>query len=113
MNLTTRELDLKLKLNEYERLDGNIKEKLWKHAKILFVFSKKHDNVILFQKLKYILVKCTSNNRNKKTVILLVRENNKWLIRYINNDGIMIRKYSKWWRVSEYLGGLKWITIMK
>ena len=55
MNLTTRELDLKLKLNEYERLDGNIKEKLWKHAKILFVFSKKHDNVILFQKLKYIL----------------------------------------------------------
>ena len=45
---------------------------------------------------------------NKTTGILLVRENNKWLIKYINNNGIIVRNYiTNEEQVSEYLGGLK------
>ena len=45
---------------------------------------------------------------------LLVRENNKWLIKYIKNNGIIVRNYiSNEEQVSECLGWLKWITIMK
>ena len=45
---------------------------------------------------------------NKTTGILLVRKNNNWLIKYVNNDGILVRNYiTSDERVSEYLGGLK------
>jgi hypothetical protein len=41
-------------------------------------------------------------------VILLVRENNKWLIKYINNNGILVRNYiTSDEQVGKYLGGLK------
>ena len=43
--------------------------------------------------INYIDANLKKDFHNKTTVILLVRKNNKWLIKYINNDGIMIRKY--------------------
>ena len=43
--------------------------------------------------MNYVDVNLKKDFHNKTTVILLVRKNNKWLIKYINNDGIMIRKY--------------------
>ena len=58
--------------------------------------------------MNYVDVNLKKDFHNKTTGILLVRENNKWLIKYINNDGIMIRKYiTSDEQVSEYLGGLK------
>ena len=30
---------------------------------------------------------------NKTTGVLLVRENNKWLIKYINNNDIVVREF--------------------
>ena len=43
--------------------------------------------------MNYIDANLKKDFHNKTTGILLVRENNKWLIKYINNDGIKIRKY--------------------
>ena len=43
--------------------------------------------------MNYVDINLKRDFHNKTTGILLVRENNKWLIKYINNDGIMIRKY--------------------
>ena len=43
--------------------------------------------------MNYIDANLKKDFHNKTTGILLVREDNKWLIKYINNDGIMIRKY--------------------
>ena len=43
--------------------------------------------------MNYIDANLKKDFHNKTTGILLIRENNKWLIKYINNDGIMIRKY--------------------
>ncbi|HBP13178.1 MAG TPA: hypothetical protein DD613_03845 [Firmicutes bacterium] len=43
--------------------------------------------------MNYVDVNLKKDFHNKTTGILLVRENNKWLIKYINNDGIKIRKY--------------------
>ena len=58
--------------------------------------------------INYIDVNLKKDFHNKTTGILLVRENNKWLIKYINNDGIKVRKYiTSDEQVSEYLGGLK------
>ena len=58
--------------------------------------------------MNYVDANIKKDFHNKTTGILLVRENNRWLIKYINNDGIMIRKYiTSDERVSEYLGGLK------
>ena len=188
MNLTTRELDLKLKSKEYERLDSKIKEKLVKQEEVSVrdkipdpivlegleykerltekmvqkwidenptLFCKSlgegysyiesqykikigsnynYIDVLLFNTidLNYVVVeiKVTELKKehigqietymnyvdanlkkdfhNKTTGILLVRENNKWLIKYINNDGIIIRKYiTSDERVGECLGGLR------
>ena len=188
MNLTTRELDLKLKSKEYERLDSKIKEKLVKQEEVSVkdkipdpivlegleykerltekivqkwidenptLFCKSlgegysyiesqykikigsnynYIDVLLFNTidLNYVVVeiKVTELKKehigqietymnyvdanlkkdfhNKTTGILLVRENNKWLIKYINNDGILVRKYiTREEQVGEYLGGLK------
>ena len=173
MNLTTRELDLKLKSKEYERLDSKIKEKLVKQEevsvkdkipdpivlegleykekltekivqkwidenpasfcealgegysyiksqyKIKIGSNYNYIDVLLFNVIdmncvvveikvtelkkehigqietymNYVDVNLKKDFHNKTTVILLVRKNNKWLIKYINNDGIMIRKY--------------------
>ena len=58
--------------------------------------------------MNYVDVNLKKDFHNKTTGILLVRENNKWLIKYINNDGILVRNYITCdERVSEYLGGLK------
>ena len=58
--------------------------------------------------INYIDANLKKDFHNKTTGILLVRENNKWLIKYINNDGILVRNYITCdERVSEYLGGLK------
>ena len=58
--------------------------------------------------MNYVDTNLKKEFHNKTTGILLVRENNKWLIKYINNDGIKIRKYiTSDEQVSEYLGGLK------
>ena len=43
--------------------------------------------------MNYVDINLKKDFHNKTTGILLVRKNNKWLIKYINNDGIMIRKY--------------------
>ncbi len=43
--------------------------------------------------MNYIDANLKKDFHNKTTGILLARENNKWLIKYINNDGIKIRKY--------------------
>ena len=188
MNLTTRELDSKLKSKEYERLDSKIKEKLVKQEEVS-VRDKIPDPIVL-EGLEYkerltekVVQKCIDENptlfckslgegysyiesqykikigsnynyidvllfntidlnyvvveikvtelkkehigqietymnyvdanlkkdfHNKTTGILLVRENNKWLIKYINNDGILVRNYiTREEQVGEYLGGLK------
>ena len=188
MNLTTRELDLKLKSKEYERLDSKIKEKLMRREdvsvrdkipdpivlegleykerlsekivqkwieenpasfcetlgegytyvksqyKIKIGSNYNYIDVLLFNTidLNYVVVeiKVTELKKehigqietymnyidanlkkdfhSKTTGILLVRENNKWLIKYINNDGILVRNYiTSDEQVSEYLGGLK------
>ena len=188
MNLTTRELDSKLKSKEYERLDSKIKEKLVKQEEVSVkdkipdpivlegleykerltekivqkwidenptLFCKSlgegysyiesqykikigsnynYIDVLLFNTidLNYVVVeiKVTELKKehigqietymnyvdanlkkefhNKTTGILLVRENNKWLIKYINNNGIIVRNYiTNEEQVSEYLGGLK------
>ena len=58
--------------------------------------------------MNYIDANLKKDFHNKTTGILLVRENNKWLIKYINNDGILVRNYiTSEEQVSEYLGGLK------
>ena len=43
--------------------------------------------------MNYVDINLKKDFHNKTTGILLVRENNKWLIKYINNDGIKVRKY--------------------
>jgi predicted nuclease of restriction endonuclease-like (RecB) superfamily len=171
MNLTTRELDLKLKSKEYERLDSKIKEKLVKQEevsvrdkipdpivlegleykerltekmvqkwidenptsfckslgegysyiesqyKIKIGSNYNYIDILLFNYISnsfvaveikvtelkkehigqietymnYIDANLKKDFHNKTTGILLVRENNKWLIKYINNDGILVR----------------------
>ncbi len=188
MNLTTRELDLKLKSKEYERLDSKIKEKLVKQEevsvrdkipdpivlegleykerltekmvqkwidenptsfckslgegysyiesqyKIKIGSNYNYIDILLFNYISnsfvaveikvtelkkehigqietymnYIDANLKKDFHNKTTGILLARENNKWLIKYINNDGILVRNYiTSDEQVSEYLGGLK------
>ena len=188
MNLTTRELDLKLKSKEYERLDSKIKEKLVKQEEVSVkdkipdpivlegleykerltekivqkwidenptLFCKSlgegysyiesqykikigsnynYIDILLFNYISnsfvvveikvtelkkehigqietymnYVDVNLKKDFHNKTTGILLVRENNKWLIKYINNNGILVRNYiTSDEQVSEYLGGLK------
>ena len=54
--------------------------------------------------MNYVDVNLKKDFHNKTTGILLVRENNKWLIKYINNDGILVRNYiTSDEQVSEYL----------
>ena len=188
MNLTTRELDLKLKSKEYERLDSKIKEKLLKQEevsvkdkipdpivlegleykerltekvvqkwidenpasfckslgegysyiesqyKIKIGSNYNYIDILLFNYISnsfvvveikvtelkkehigqietymnYVDVNLKKDFHNKATGILLVRENNKWLIKYINNNGIIVRNYiTSEEQVSECLGGLK------
>ena len=58
--------------------------------------------------MNYVDANLKKDFHNKTTGILLVRENNKWLIKYINNDGILVRNYiTSDEQVSEYLGGSK------
>ena len=58
--------------------------------------------------MNYVDTNLKKEFHNKTTGILLVRDNNKWLIKYINNDGIKVRKYiTSEEQVSECLGGLK------
>ena len=58
--------------------------------------------------MNYVDANLKKDFHNKTTGILLVRENNKWLIKYINNDGILVRNYiTREEQVGEYLGGLK------
>ena len=58
--------------------------------------------------MNYVDTNLKKEFHNKTTGILLVRDNNKWLIKYINNDGIKVRKYiTSEEQYSEYLGGLK------
>ena len=173
MNLTTRELDLKLKSKEYERLDSKIKEKLMKQEEVS-VKDKIPDPIVLegleykekltekvvqkwidenpasfckslgegysyiesqykikigsnYNYIDILLFNYISNSfvvveikvtelkkehigqietymnyvdanfkkefHNKTTGILLVRENNKWLIKYINNNDIVVREF--------------------
>ena len=55
--------------------------------------------------MNYVDVNLKKDFHNKTTGILLVRENNKWLIKYINNDGILVRNYiTSDEQVSECLG---------
>ena len=58
--------------------------------------------------MNYIDTNLKKDFHNKTTGILLVRENNRWLIKYINNGGILVRTYiTSEEQVGEYLGGLK------
>jgi hypothetical protein len=58
--------------------------------------------------MNYVDANLKKDFHNKTTGILLVRENNKWLIKYINNDGILVRNYiTSEEQVSECLGWLK------
>ena len=188
MNLTTRELDSKLKSKEYERLDSKIREKLVKQEevsvkdkipdpivlegleskerltekivqkwldenpasfcealgegysyiksqyKIKIGLNYNYIDVLLFNYISnsfivveikvtelkkehigqietymnYVDANLKKEFHNKTTGILLVRENNKWLIKYINNDGILVRNYiTSEEQVSECLGWLK------
>ena len=173
MILTTRELDLKLKSKEYERLDSKIKEKLMKQEevsvkdkipdpivlegleykekltekvvqkwidenpasfckslgegytycgsqyKIKIGANYNYIDVLLFNVMdmnyvvveikvteikkehigqiqtymNYIDINLKKEFHNKTTGILLVRENNKWLIKYINGDDVTIRNF--------------------
>ena len=173
MNLTTRELDSKLKSKEYERLDSKIKEKLMKQEEVS-VKDKIPDPIVLegleykekltekvvqkwidenpasfckslgegysyiesqykikiganYNYIDILLFNYISNSfvvveikvtelkkehigqietymnyvdanfkkefHNKTTGVLLVRENNKWLIKYINNNDIVVREF--------------------
>ena len=173
LNLTTRELDLKLKSKEYERLDSKIKEKLVKQEEVS-VKDKIPDPIVLegleykekltekvvqkwidenpasfckslgegysyiesqykikigsnYNYIDILLFNYISNSfvvveikvtelkkehigqietymnyvdanlknefHNKTTGVLLVRENNKWLIKYINNNDIVVREF--------------------
>ena len=173
MNLTTRELDLKLKSKEYERLDSKIKEKLMKQEevsvkdkipdpivlegleykekltekvvqkwidenpasfckslgegysyiesqyKIKIGSNYNYIDILLFNYISnsfvvveikvtelkkehigqietymnYVDVNLRKEFHNKTTGVLLVRENNKWLIKYVNSDNITIRNF--------------------
>ena len=174
MNLTTRELDSKLKSKEYERLDNKIKEKLVKQEEVT-VKDKIPDPIVLegleykekltekvvqkwidenpasfckslgegysyiesqykikiglnYNYIDILLFNYISNSfvvveikvtelkkehigqietymnyvdanlkkefHNKTTGILLVRENNKWLIKYIYNNDIVVREFT-------------------
>ena len=174
MNLTTRELDSKLKSKEYERLDSKIKEKLVKQEEVS-VKDKIPDPIVLegleykerltekivqkwidenptlfckslgegysyiesqykikigsnYNYIDILLFNYISNSfvvveikvtelkkehigqietymnyvdanlkkdfHNKTTGILLVRENNKWLIKYIYNNDIVVREFT-------------------
>ena len=58
--------------------------------------------------MNYIDINLKKEFHNKTTGILLVRENNKWLVKYLNSDGVTIRNYiTSEEQVSECLGGLK------
>ena len=58
--------------------------------------------------MNYVDINLKKDFHNKTTGILLVRENNKWLIKYINNNGIIVRNYiTSEEQVSECLGDLK------
>ena len=58
--------------------------------------------------MNYVDANLKKDFHNKTTGILLVRENNKWLIKYINNNGILVRNYiTSEEQVGEYLGDLK------
>ena len=173
LNLTTRELDLKLKSKEYERLDSKIKEKLVKQEEVS-VKDKIPDPIVLegleykekltekvvqkwidenpasfckslgegysyiesqykikigsnYNYIDILLFNYISNSfvvveikvtelkkehigqietymnyvdgnlkkefHNKTTGVLLVSENNKWLIKYINNNDIVVREF--------------------
>ena len=173
LNLTTRELDLKLKSKEYERLDSKIKEKLVKQEEVS-VKDKIPDPIVLegleykekltekvvqkwidenpasfckslgegysyiesqykikigsnYNYIDILLFNYISNSfvvveikvtelkkehigqietymnyvdanlkkefHNKTTGVLLVRENNKWLIKYINSNDIVVREF--------------------
>ena len=173
MNLTTRELDSKLKSKEYERLDSKIKEKLVKQEEVsvkdkipdpivlegleykekltekivqkwidenpasfcealgegyTYVKSQykikigsnyNYIDILLFNYISnsfvvveikvtelkkehigqiqtymnYVDVNLRKEFHNKTTGVLLVRENNKWLIKYVNSDNITIRNF--------------------
>ncbi len=173
MNLTTRELDSKLKSKEYERLDSKIKEKLVKQEevsvkdkipdpivlegleykekltekvvqkwidenpasfckslgegysyiesqyKIKIGSNYNYIDILLFNYISnsfvvveikvtelkkehigqiqtymnYVDVNLRKEFHNKTTGVLLVRENNKWLIKYVNSDNITIRNF--------------------
>ena len=173
MNLTTRELDSKLKSKEYERLDSKIREKLVKQEevsvkdkipdpivlegleykekltekvvqkwidenpasfckslgegytycgsqyKIKIGANYNYIDVLLFNVMdmnyvvveikvteikkehigqiqtymNYIDINLRKEFHNKTAGILLVRENNKWLIRYVNNNDIVVREF--------------------
>ena len=173
MNLTTRELDSKLKSKEYERLDSKIREKLVKQEevsvkdkipdpivlegleskerltekivqkwldenpasfcealgegysyiksqyKIKIGLNYNYIDVLLFNYISnsfvvveikvteikkehigqiqtymnYIDINLKKEFHNKTIGILLVRENNEWLIKYINGDDVTIRRF--------------------
>ena len=173
MNLTTRELDSKLKSKEYERLDSKIREKLVKQEevsvkdkipdpivlegleykekltekvvqkwidenpasfckslgegysyiesqyKIKIGSNYNYIDILLFNYISnsfvvveikvtelkkehigqietymnYVDVNLRKDFHNKTTGILLVRENNEWLIKYINGDDVTIRNF--------------------
>lgn len=173
MNLTTRELDSKLKSKEYERLDSKIREKLVKQEEVsvkdkipdpivlegleykekltekvvqkwidenpasfckslgegytycgsqykikiganynyidvlLFnvmdmnyvvveikVTEIKKEHIVQIQTyMNYIDINLKKEFHNKTTGILLVRENNEWLIKYINGEDVTIRNF--------------------
>ena len=58
--------------------------------------------------MNYVDTNLKKEFHNKTTDILLVRKNNNWLIKYVNNDGILVRNYiTSEEQVGEYLGGLK------
>ena len=46
-----------------------------------------------YQHLNYVDVNLKKEFHNKTTGVLLVRENNKWLIKYINNNDIVVREF--------------------
>ena len=173
MNLTTRELDSKLKSKEYERLDSKIKEKLVKQEevsvkdkipdpivlegleykekltekvvqkwidenpasfckslgegysyiesqyKIKIGSNYNYIDILLFNYISnsfvvveikvtelkkehigqiqtymnYVDVNLRKEFHNKTTGVLLVRKNDKWLIKYINGDDVTIRNF--------------------
>ena len=43
--------------------------------------------------MNYIDINLRKEFHNKTTGILLVRENNKWLIKYVNNNDIVVREF--------------------